>query len=347
MQTQATTDTKSPTATAAPSLTEESGAPLYERAEVRHAAVGKGRRVHFSPGNDDTLCGRALTEYLNPDEAAARYGKGHELCIRCVASAEERAYAISLGAVSQLSRAAVQLGDVVGRAFRIDEAALHLFADVTPDARPSLGEVLSITRADRVRFGDTVFGCLPDSVDITAASLGHVLMHSDPYVAAPRPYNSACGCLGCTQAASLPGPVITLATDTPWEACDPTPAASLVLVREGNRTAGSAPRNADTPDVLAALAALEPLQLATVTDGHDHTGRDEFDEQAHGALVQPRCAGLVTVYWLIGGLYVTGEDRKPHRVELRSIAARLRAEGWRVDPGSIRCVNAWRPTAEV
>lgn len=343
-----------PTETPAPApAAKRDEVPLYKRAEVRHATVGKGRRVHYSPGNDDTLCGRALSSYLDLNEAAARFGQGDELCTRCVSAAEERAYALSLGGASQLSRAAAELGAVVeaveetGRSFVVDEEALGLFSDVAPDARPSLGEVLVIKRADRVRFGDTVFGCVPDREGApAAATLGDVITHSDPYTAAPRPYDSACGCLGCAQAASLPGPVITLATETPWETCDPAPAASLVLVREGRRAKGSAPRDADHADTLAALAVLPELRLATVTDEHDFTGADEFDGQAHGVLVEPRGAGRVAVYWLAEGLYVTGEDREPHRAELRIIADRLRAEGWNIEPGSVRCVFAWRPSAE-
>ncbi|MEH0424775.1 hypothetical protein [Streptomyces sp. B21-083] len=348
-----TAKTATPAKTTAPALAAQDGeAPLYVRAEVRHAAVGKGRRVHYSPSNDDTLCGRIVSAYLDVDEAAERFGRGDELCTRCVAAAEERAYGISLGASSQLSRAAAGFGATVeaaeenGRAFVVDEEALDHFADVTPDARPSLGEALVITRADRVRFGDTVFGCLPDREGAPAATLGHVIMHSDPYTAAPRPYDSACGCLGCAQAAPLSGPVITLATETPWETCDPIPAASLVLIREGRRTAGSAPRDADNPDALAALAVLDSLSLATVTDEHDFTGADEFDGQAHGALVEPRGAGRVAVYWLAEGLYVAGEERAPHRAELRIIADRLSGAGWRIEPGSVRCVFAWRPSAE-
>ncbi|MGW2227498.1 hypothetical protein [Streptomyces formicae] len=261
------------------------------------------------------------------------------LCERCSAKATALTETATVGETGEAA-------EEDGRAFVVDEEALGLFADVTPDARPSLGEELVITRADRVRFGDTVFGCLLDTVGAAVATLRHVIMHSDPYIAAPRPYDSACGCLGCAQAASLPGPVITLAIETPWEACDPVPAASLVLVRRGRRATGSAPRDIDNPDALAALAALGSLRLATVTDEHDLTGLDKFDAQARGALVEPRGSGRVAVYWLAEGLYVAGEDRAPHRIELRGIADRLRGAGWRIEPGSVRCVLAWRPSAE-
>ncbi|MFI1569063.1 hypothetical protein ACH4ZX_39665 [Streptomyces sp. NPDC020490] len=89
------------------------GAPLYKRAGLRHAAVGRGRRVHYSRGNDDTLCGRALTAYLDLDEAAARYARGDELCTRCMRAAEELAYAKSLAAASPVTRAAAELAEIV------------------------------------------------------------------------------------------------------------------------------------------------------------------------------------------------------------------------------------------
>ncbi|MBK6017725.1 hypothetical protein [Streptomyces sp. MBT53] len=191
------------------------GAPLYKRAGLRHAAVGRGRRVHYSRGNDDTLCGRALTAYLDLDEAAARYARGDELCTRCMLAAEELAYAKALAAASPV--------------------------------RPAI--------------------------------------------------------------------------------------------------AGSAPTDAEHPDTLAALDVLTGTQLATITDEHDFTGSDDYDKTAHGALVEPRGYGRVAVYWLVEGLYVTPDDREPHRAELRLLAAKFRAAGWEIEPSSVRSVFAWRPSA--
>ncbi|MDO0939295.1 hypothetical protein QQY66_49215 [Streptomyces sp. DG2A-72] len=296
------------------------GAPLYKRAGLRHAAVGRGRRVHYSRGNDDTLCGRALTAYLDLDEAAARYARGDELCTRCMRAAEELAYAKSLAAASPVTRAAAELAEIVadtdeanrrfrdamdsitrtnnttslselarwtsslwphveqdgaprefhflmmwaartthlltlagiarraghlwenaedaieGRVFLVDAETRALFADTAPATRPEFGEVLAIVRADEVRPGDTVLGAMREGATVESATPADVVAHPDPYTADPRPYNRACGCGGCQQAEAWTGPVITLAVETPWDACDPLPAAVPVLIRVGRRT---------------------------------------------------------------------------------------------------------------
>src|SRR5690606_36356046 len=55
------------------------GPTLAERAGMRYALVGKGRRVHYS-NNDDTLCGREVTEYT--DGVDRRHSNLCALCIR-------------------------------------------------------------------------------------------------------------------------------------------------------------------------------------------------------------------------------------------------------------------------
>ncbi|MEV6074366.1 hypothetical protein AB0L80_04505 [Streptomyces sp. NPDC052069] len=84
------------------------GPTLAERAGVRYCLVGTGRRVHYS-NNDDTLCGREVTEYTDgPD-------KRHDLlCAPCIKAAEKRAYARALAAASPL--AAVDLAETVEQA---------------------------------------------------------------------------------------------------------------------------------------------------------------------------------------------------------------------------------------
>ncbi|MFG3037796.1 hypothetical protein ACGFYZ_12890 [Streptomyces sp. NPDC048330] len=107
------------------------GPTLAERAGVRYARVGKGRRVHYS-NNDDTLCGREVSSYTDgPDERAP------ELCAPCVRAAEERAYARALAATSPLAAAAVQLAETVEQADtevrldRAEEQAAAAFAATT------------------------------------------------------------------------------------------------------------------------------------------------------------------------------------------------------------------------
>jgi hypothetical protein len=85
---------------AAPSIT--------ERAGVRYCTVGTGRRVHLS-NNDDTLCGREVTEYTD----GSAFVEGRELCAPCDRAAEERAYARALAAASPLAAAAVALAETV------------------------------------------------------------------------------------------------------------------------------------------------------------------------------------------------------------------------------------------
>ncbi|MGW5304865.1 hypothetical protein ACWERF_13105 [Streptomyces griseoluteus] len=86
------------------------GPTLAQRAGVRYALVGKGRRVHYS-NNDDTLCGREVTEYTDgPDE------RHPELCAPCIRAAEERAHARALAAASPLAAAAVDLAETVEQA---------------------------------------------------------------------------------------------------------------------------------------------------------------------------------------------------------------------------------------
>ncbi|MFK0296396.1 hypothetical protein ACIQU6_38810 [Streptomyces sp. NPDC090442] len=91
------------------------GPTLAERAGVRYATVGKGKRVHFSP-NDDTLCGRVITEYISGSDLLALLNKGHELCARCTTVAEQRANSRALAAASPLAAAAVDLAETVEQA---------------------------------------------------------------------------------------------------------------------------------------------------------------------------------------------------------------------------------------
>ncbi|MEU0102211.1 hypothetical protein [Streptomyces sp. NPDC006267] len=78
------------------------GPTLAVRAGVRYCLVGTGRRVHYS-NNDDTLCGREVTEYTDGlDER-------HDLlCAPCIKAAEKRAYARALADASPLAKTAGQ-----------------------------------------------------------------------------------------------------------------------------------------------------------------------------------------------------------------------------------------------
>ncbi|MFC8095355.1 hypothetical protein [Streptomyces sp. NPDC057301] len=84
-----------------------------EQAGVAYAIVGRGKRVHYSPRNDDTLCGRAITEYLDLEQAVALFDEGRELCTTCHKAAEQRAEARRLAEASPLAAAAVALAETV------------------------------------------------------------------------------------------------------------------------------------------------------------------------------------------------------------------------------------------
>lgn len=92
------------------------GPTLAERAGVRYTTVGTGRRVHYS-NNDDTLCGRQVSEYTDGPTG------GQQLCARCITAAEARAYARSLAAASPLAAAAVALAETAETAEATDAEA--------------------------------------------------------------------------------------------------------------------------------------------------------------------------------------------------------------------------------
>lgn len=92
------------------------GPTLAQRAEVRYCLVGTGRRVHYS-NNDDTLCGREVSEYTEGPTGT------QQLCARCTKAAEHRAYARSLAAASPLAAAAVALAETVEAANAEHQAA--------------------------------------------------------------------------------------------------------------------------------------------------------------------------------------------------------------------------------
>ncbi|MFI9203319.1 hypothetical protein [Streptomyces sp. NPDC053048] len=84
-----------------------------EQVGVRYAVIGKGKRVHYSPSNDDGLCGRAITAYLDVWDAVALFDKGYELCRPCHRAAEKRAEARRLADASPIAAAVIALVETV------------------------------------------------------------------------------------------------------------------------------------------------------------------------------------------------------------------------------------------
>ncbi|MCM2420292.1 hypothetical protein [Streptomyces sp. RKAG293] len=311
-----------------------------EQAGVKYAAIGKGKRVHYSPSNDDGLCGRAITAYLTVEEAVALFDNGYELCAPCHRAAEKRAEAARLAAGSPLAAAVVALVDTIEQA--TEPAPI-------------------IVRADQVQAGDTVLGGFAEGVTVESAEANHALTHANPYTADPTPFAGAGCCDGCAMLADHRGPVVILATDTPWDVCDPMPAADPVLIRrhaaqpavddvqvEEHRTAkGSTPSAAGHPDIAAARAVLAGLAAATMTDHHDVSAPTEDERTVRGYLAEPRGQGRVALYWLEEGRIVRRDDVR-HGASLDCLAWSMVRAGWTVEKllRSSQCVSAHRPGAD-
>lgn len=117
-----------------------------------------------------------------------------------------------------------------------------------------------------------------------------------------------------------------------------------VIVAHQDTAEGSAPEDADHPDVIAARAALHPLKAAQMTDRHDFSEPTEEERHVRGYVIHPRTQGRVALYWLEGGRQVRHDDPW-HGPCLDILADKMRAAGWateRMLKSSI-CVFAHRP----
>ncbi|GAU67669.1 RheA repressor [Streptomyces sp. NBRC 110611] len=96
---------------------------LAERAAVTYATVGRGARVHYSPSNDETLCGRLVGEYLDVIDASELLDeKGHKMCARCWQAAERRAEARRLAQQPEQDVVEVELAETVEAIEQADAA---------------------------------------------------------------------------------------------------------------------------------------------------------------------------------------------------------------------------------
>ncbi|MFE0189308.1 hypothetical protein [Streptomyces sp. NPDC058989] len=92
------------------------GKSLAERANVRYAIVGRGKRIHYS-GNDDSLCGKEITEYLDIfDVVELLDHKGYDWCTPCGTRAEKRAKARDTDATTPTEESAEQAPPVAALA---------------------------------------------------------------------------------------------------------------------------------------------------------------------------------------------------------------------------------------
>ncbi|MFI0906780.1 hypothetical protein ACH4TE_25140 [Streptomyces sioyaensis] len=306
---------------------------LAERANVRYAIVGRGKRIHYS-GNDDTLCGKVISEYLDIcDVVELLDHKGYDWCTPCGTRAERRTEARDADAATPITESAEQIAaegheqaPIMHRFGRTSTA--YNATQCRGDIRD--GDVLVIEHEQVVGFLRSAW---PGA--ITAA---HGELHT--FTADPRTID------GGKYAAS-----VDLAEQIAREFGAPLAGEQHVvegLVVEHSGTAeGCAPRDVTHPDVVAAREALAGLAAATLTDHHDYSEPADHEREVRGYVINPRGQGRVALYWLEGGEIVR-RDEMPHGPALDCLADRMTRRGWAVEKmlrGS-KCVFAHRPAED-
>ncbi|MFI5814939.1 hypothetical protein ACIA7S_28770 [Streptomyces sp. NPDC051643] len=131
-------------------------------------------------------------------------------------------------------------------------------------------------------------------------------------------------------------------TDTPAKTEGGTVRVAVNIPNTGK---GHRPEHANNADVRAAVEALSAghgLKLADVGAKFEFGPGGDVDATVHGALIEPRGAFRVAVYWLEAGEY-TRADGRPHATELEILADKLRAAGWGIDPATKTSFHAWHP----
>ncbi|GAA0371675.1 hypothetical protein [Streptomyces blastmyceticus] len=283
---------------------------LAELASVTYATVGRGKRVHYSPRNDDTLCSREVGEYLNILEASELLDeRGHKMCATCTRAARKRA------------ENAEQLAE----------------QDQEQPTRDEPSDTWTITTRAGVEIA-RVEGATAEDMTRAAEALPEVRanIQREGGFTRRRLYTSELTPAGTRQDSAAVG-------------AERQPAAEIerrivegVVVEHGGTAEGSLPRHAQHPDVVAARAALRPLKPAILTDRTDTSrGADEVDTSVRGYMLDPRGQGRVAAYWVEGGQDTFRGE--PHVVELNILRDKFTEAGWRVEPRSLRCVFAWRP----
>jgi hypothetical protein len=313
------------------------GPALAERAGVRYAIVGTGRRIHYSP-NDDTLCGREITEYVSdsdPLDLLDLLNRGRELCTPCIKAAEKRARDRALAAAEVEAEQAVAevaeaesadgtwRGEWIGQQaddglFPVELPAEQgaLFDNRATDATaPTAVEERRAPIVVRASFRRDDLDRIRDKADADRAT------HRAEFDA--------------RRAA---------------EAARHTPAPRAVegvVVEHAGTAEGSTPANATHTNVIAARAALDGLAVARMTDHHDVTEPTEAEQEVRGYLIDPREGDRVAVYWLEGGRIIR-RDTPWHGPALDCLADRLRRRGWKVEKmlKSSQCAFAHRPSTD-
>ncbi|MFF4738795.1 hypothetical protein ACFY2W_23360 [Streptomyces sp. NPDC001262] len=281
-----------------------------EQAGVAYAAAGRrGKRVHYSPRNDETLCGRGISEYLDRSDAAARFDKGHELCIPCHRAAEKRAKTRRAAEPEQPTPA----------------EGIESATEQVPTGHDEPSDTWTIMTRDEVEIA-RVQGATAEEMTRAAEALPEVQanIHREGGFARRRLYMSELA---------------------PAERGAEHRVIEGIVVEHAGTAEGSLPKHAAHPDVVAARGALAGLAAATMTDHHDVTEPTEDERTVRGYIVDPRKPGVVYVSWLEGGRAVR-RDEMPHGPALGCLADVLARHGWDVwrMPRSSRCVIAGRPS---
>ncbi|MFD9152149.1 hypothetical protein ACFWDF_33930 [Streptomyces diastaticus] len=113
-----------------------------------------------------------------------------------------------------------------------------------------------------------------------------------------------------------------------------------------SRTLGVDPRHVLDQDVAAALQLLAAWHFAEVPRGFNPAakeGCEDHDPSVTGLVVVPAANGHVTALWVENGRYVTPAG-DPFRAQCRALREEFENAGWKVVPGTVRVVTAYRPT---
>ncbi|WKK26856.1 hypothetical protein QZH56_15420 [Streptomyces olivoreticuli] len=285
---------------------------LAERASVTYATVGRGRCVHYSPRNDDTLCSREVGEYLDLLEASDLLDeRGHKMCATCTRAARKRAESAEQALVAE------QHQEQLTRDEPSDTWTIATRAGV------EIARVEGATAEDMTRAAEA----LPEVRANIQREGGFTRRRLYTSELAPADAKQVPGAAGAEQ--------------------QPTAEVERrivegVVVEHGGTAEGSLPRHAQHPDVVAARAILRPLKPAILADHTDTSrGADEVDTSVRGYMLDPRGQGRVAAYWIEGGQdTLRGE---PHVGELEILRLKFIDADWRVEPMSRTCVFAWRP----
>lgn len=325
---------------------------LAEQAKVRYASAGRrGKRIHYSPSNDETLCGKVISEYLNIEHVVALLNKdGYGWCINCDRAAERRVEALAASVKRHAEDVEAHVADVRQLAAEVNAFSNEVAVwgtEVDAVCEPAAGtETVAESGQVAVEFD------VAEIVDAIRNS-----KHRDRLTERARSDEHGFGeavayyayGLHSHEVAAVDWAKVRTALLSTEQA---TPAGEQhvvegVIVEHAGTAEGCAPRDVTHPDVVAAREALAGLAVATLTDHHDFCEPTEDERDVRGYVINPRGQGRVALYWLEGGKNVR-RDVMPHGPALDCLADRMTRRGWTVEKmlRSSQCVFAHRPVED-